>query len=161
MTDPLDVLREPDGPVAPDPAFAARLRARLERALELPRGVRVSVATTDVRTPAGDQLTAAAAVPAAAGAAIPYLAVADARRAIAWYVDVFGAVAAGDPIVMPDGRIGHAELALAGGKLYLADEYPEIGVVAPTPDEAAVSLVLDRRRRRCPGGRRDGRRRRS
>ena len=43
---------------------------------------------------------------------------------------------------MPDGRIGHAELALAGGKLYLADEYPEIGVVAPPPDEAAVSLVL-------------------
>ena len=33
MTDPLDVLREPDGPVAPDPAFAARLRARIERAL--------------------------------------------------------------------------------------------------------------------------------
>jgi predicted enzyme related to lactoylglutathione lyase len=143
VTDPLDVLREPDGPIAPDPAFAARLRARVERALELPRGVRVSVATPDVRTRADDQLTAATAVPAAAGAAIPYLAVGDARRAIAWYIDVFGAVALGDPIVMPDGRIGHAELALSGGKLYLADEYPEIGVVAPAPDKAAVSLVLD------------------
>jgi hypothetical protein len=33
MTDPLDVLRAPTEPVAPDPAFAARLRARLERAL--------------------------------------------------------------------------------------------------------------------------------
>ena len=43
---------------------------------------------------------------------------------------------------MPDGRIGHAELALAGGQLYLADEYPDIGVVAPTPGAAAVSLVL-------------------
>ena len=29
---------------------------------------------------------------------------------------------------MDDGRIGHAELALAGGVLYLADEYPEIGL---------------------------------
>src|SRR4051794_19144435 len=66
VTDPLDVLREPDGPIAPDPAFAARLRARVERALELPRGVRVSVATPDVRTPAGEHLATAAAVPAAA-----------------------------------------------------------------------------------------------
>ena len=47
MTDPLDVLREPDGPVAPDPAFAERLRARLERALELPRGVAVSTGISD------------------------------------------------------------------------------------------------------------------
>ena len=78
-----------------------------------------------------------------AGAAIPYLAVSDARRAIDWYVEVFGAVVQGDPIVMPDGRIGHAELALAGGKLYLADEYPEIGVVAPAASGASVSLVLD------------------
>ncbi len=133
MTDPLDALREPDGPVAPDPAFAARLRARLERALELPRGVAVSV----------DHVRVTSNVPAPTGAAIPYLAVADARRAIAWYVEVLGAVAAGDPIVMPDGRIGHAELALAGGKLYLADEYPEIGVVAPAANGASVSLVLN------------------
>ncbi len=138
MTDPLDVLREPDGPVAPDPTFALRLRARLERALELPRGVAVSTAT--VPNPTAD-LTVVPE-PAAAGAAIPYLAVRDGRAAINWYVDVLGAVLEGDPIVMPDGRIGHAELALAGGKLYLADEFPDIGVVAPQPDVAAVSLVL-------------------
>ena len=34
--DPLDVLRGGDLPVSPDPAFAARLRARLESALSLP-----------------------------------------------------------------------------------------------------------------------------
>jgi predicted enzyme related to lactoylglutathione lyase len=138
VTDPLDVLREPDGPVAPDPAFAARLRARLERALELPRGVTVTVGLTDPTTITSDRPS----VPAAAGAAIPYLAVNDARRAIDWYVSVLGGVLQGDPIVMPDGRIGHAELALAGGTLYLADEHPEIGVVAPAPNAAAVSLVL-------------------
>ncbi len=148
MTDPLDVLREPDGPVAPDPAFAARLRARLERALELPRGVSVSAgvtATTDVTTTTTttDRLTVGPSAPAPAGAAVPYLAVSDARRAIDWYVDVLGASVLGDPIVMPDGRIGHAELALAGGKIYLADEYPEIGVVAPAPNGASVSLVLN------------------
>ena len=140
MTDPLDVLREPDGPVAPDPAFATRLRARIERALELPRGVNVSL-TTDIPTAVRDEITVPASLFAPSGAAIPYLAVRDASRAIEWYVDVFGAVVEGDPIVMPDGRIGHAELALAGGKMYLADEHPEIGVVAPGPG-ASVSLVL-------------------
>ena len=49
---------------------------------------------------------------------------AGARDAIAWYVDALGATLVGEPIVMDDGRIGHAELALGGGVLYLADEYP-------------------------------------
>jgi uncharacterized protein len=42
MADPLGVLRAPVTPADPDPAFAARLRARLERALDLPEGVAVS-----------------------------------------------------------------------------------------------------------------------
>ena len=45
MTDPLDALRAPVTPADPDPAFAARLRARLERALGLPRGVAVTETT--------------------------------------------------------------------------------------------------------------------
>ena len=75
-------------------------------------------------------------------AALPYLAVADARAAIAWYADALGAVLVGEPIVMDDGRIGHAELALAGGMLYLADEYPELGLKAPAPQQVSVSLML-------------------
>jgi predicted enzyme related to lactoylglutathione lyase len=43
---------------------------------------------------------------------------------------------------MDDGRIGHAELAIAGGVLYLADEYPEIGLKAPGPQATSVSLML-------------------
>jgi predicted enzyme related to lactoylglutathione lyase len=42
MTDPFDVLRSPVLPVAPDPAFAAHLRSRLERALTRPKGAVVS-----------------------------------------------------------------------------------------------------------------------
>jgi len=42
MADPFRVLRAPVTPADPDPAFAARLRARLERALDLPEGVAVS-----------------------------------------------------------------------------------------------------------------------
>ncbi|WP_231750773.1 VOC family protein [Mycobacterium sp. NAZ190054] len=67
---------------------------------------------------------------------------ADARAAIRWYAEVFGAVPAGDPVQMDDGRIGHAELALSGGVLYLADEYPEIGLKAPSPHAVSVSMML-------------------
>jgi predicted enzyme related to lactoylglutathione lyase len=78
----------------------------------------------------------------APGGAIPYLAVRGGREALNWYVEQLGAQIEGDPVVMPDGRIGHAELSVGGGLVYLADEHPEIGVVAPAPDAAAVSLVL-------------------
>jgi uncharacterized glyoxalase superfamily protein PhnB len=75
-------------------------------------------------------------------AALPYLAVANAREAIAWYVDAFGATVVDEPFEMDDGRIGHAELAIGGGVLYLADEYPELGLEAPDPQATSVSLML-------------------
>ena len=75
-------------------------------------------------------------------AALPYLAVANAREAIAWYVDTFGAAVVGDMYEMEDGRIGHAELQIGDGVLYLADEYPELGLKAPTPQATSVSLML-------------------
>lgn len=131
MHDPFADLRVPLTAVQPDPDFAARLRSRLERALALPRGVLVSPATRPESAIAPPQ-----------GAAIPYLAVADARGALDWYADVFGAEIVGEPIVMPDGRIGHAELAVGSGTIYLADAHPEIGVTAPRPGEASVSLML-------------------
>jgi uncharacterized glyoxalase superfamily protein PhnB len=75
-------------------------------------------------------------------AVIPYLVVEDARRAIDWYVDVFGAEITRPPVEMPDGRIGHVELTMPGGTIYLADAFSEIGVAAPRAGEASVSLVL-------------------
>jgi predicted enzyme related to lactoylglutathione lyase len=132
MTDPFDALREPVVPTDPDPDFAASLRARIERALALPRGVTVSAAVTE-QTRIAPQ-----------GAAIPYLAVAvgSGRQALDWYVDVLGARLAGEPIIMEDGRVGHAELEVSGGTLYLAEEFPEIGVVAPSAAGTPVSLSL-------------------
>ena len=75
-------------------------------------------------------------------AALPYLAVANARQAIAWYIDTFGAILVGDMYEMDDGRIGHAELQIGDGMLYLADEYPELGLKAPAPRATSVSLML-------------------
>lgn len=120
MTDPFDVLREPVVPAHPDPAFAARLRARLERLLALPRGVHPM------------------------SPLIPYLAVpvGSGQQALDWYGDILGARLQGEPILMPDGKLGHAELDLDGATLYLSEAFPEIGVVAPAEDGTPVSLSL-------------------
>jgi PhnB protein len=73
----------------------------------------------------------------------PYLCVSDARTAVEWYVDVLGAERRGDPIVMPDNRIGHAELTLGSSLVMLAEVFPEYGVAPPDPDRGnPVSLHL-------------------
>jgi len=113
-TDPFDSLGLPAEPVDPDPRFATELRERLRRAV-LNGGE-----MTGTEAPARADLHSL----------IPYLAVSDARRALDFYVDVFGAQRRGDPIVMPDGRIGHAELAIGDSVLMLAEEFPEIGHAA-------------------------------
>ena len=118
MTDPFDVLREPVVPADPDPAFAAALRSRLERALALPRG-------------AQPVLIPYLAVPVGAG-----------RRALDWYAEVLGARLVGEPILMPDGKLGHAELEFEGARIYLAEEFPDLGVIAPAPTGTPVSLSL-------------------
>ncbi len=107
MTDPLDALRLPVTPVDPDPAFATSLRARLERALRMTEG-----------QPMTSTLSS-------------YLAVHDARRALEFYAAAFDARPRGEPIVMDDGRIGHAELAIGDSVLMLADEFPEIDMLGP------------------------------
>ncbi|MGQ0716367.1 MAG: VOC family protein [Pseudonocardiales bacterium] len=126
MTDPLNALREPITPVDPDPAFAAELRSRLERALIAPEGAPM---TTTVEAP---QHTLGC-----------YLAVNDARSALDFYELAFGARRRSEPIVMEDGRIGHAELAIGDSVLMLADEFPEIDMLSPqTRGGASQSLYL-------------------
>ncbi len=73
----------------------------------------------------------------------PYLCVRDARGAIDWYVARLGAEVTFDPIVMPDGRIGHVELSVDGAVWMMSDEHPEIHVEAPVEGRgAAVTLHL-------------------
>ena len=77
------------------------------------------------------------------GELTPYLCVADARRALEWYADVLGAEVVYEPIVMDDGRIGHVELAVGGGRWMMSDEFESAGVAAPdTSRGAAVTLHL-------------------
>lgn len=128
MPEPFDALRRPSERVAPDPDFAAELRDNLRRVI-----LNGADMTTTSEAPATD---------AELRSLTPYLAVSDARAALDFYVDVFGAVRRGEPILMDDGRIGHAELAIGDAVLMLAEEYPEIGHVAPQAGGASVRVEV-------------------
>jgi len=67
----------------------------------------------------------------------PYLCVSDARAAIDWYVDVLGATVVYEPIVMPDGKVGHVELAIDEARWMMADAFPDIDFEPPTSDRGA------------------------
>ncbi|MBW8711892.1 MAG: glyoxalase, partial [Mycobacterium sp.] len=115
--DPLTVLHGDELPVQPDPAFAARLRARLESAANLfeaqpNRTQGVVMSGTDTAIAELNEPAASVASAPPRSAALPYLAVANAREANAWYIETFGAALVGDMYEMDDGRIGHAELQI-------------------------------------------------
>jgi uncharacterized glyoxalase superfamily protein PhnB len=133
-----------------DPVFAARLRARVQRALgatpdqisiALPARLRAGseapttpqATTADPRT---DRSTSMSQV------ITPYVCVHDANAALEWYREHFGAAVSN--VIPWEGRIGHAELDVAGAVFYLSDEAPQLGVVAPTRDgsQTSVSIVL-------------------
>ena len=63
----------------------------------------------------------------------PYLMVRDAKAAIAFYEQAFGATER-FRLVEPSGRIGHVELQLGPTVLMVCDEYPEYGMVGPRAD---------------------------
>jgi uncharacterized glyoxalase superfamily protein PhnB len=73
----------------------------------------------------------------------PYLACRGADRAIEWYEQVFAARLLGDPVIMPDGRVGHAELRVGDSVFMLADEYPEERHLGPdTLGGSSVALMI-------------------
>jgi uncharacterized glyoxalase superfamily protein PhnB len=112
-TDPMDALRQPVVPRRPTDEFAAGLRRRLESELfPTPPGGTVST-TTPTRS----------FVPPGMHSVGTYLAVRDARAAIAWYIDVFGAVEHSPMLVDADGRVGHASVRIGDTVVMLADPY--------------------------------------
>ena len=70
----------------------------------------------------------------------PHIVVQGAERAAAFYRDAFGAEEI-SRIPTPDGRLMSVELRLGGGALHLADEFPEMGVLAP-PSIGGTAVVL-------------------
>jgi uncharacterized glyoxalase superfamily protein PhnB len=73
--------------------------------------------------------------------------VSDARRAMDWYVEVFGAQRRGELIVNADGTIGHAEVGIGDAVLMFSeasDLWPDVPVRAPdSPATFSHSLHLE------------------
>ncbi len=73
----------------------------------------------------------------------PHIVVQGAERAAAFYRDAFGAEEL-ERIPTPDGRLMSVRLRIGDGLLHLADEFPEMGVLAPPSfGGTAVVLALD------------------
>jgi PhnB protein len=60
----------------------------------------------------------------------PYLTIKSAAEALEFYKKAFGATER-YRLMMPDGRLGHAEIALGDSVVMLSDEFPEYGGKAP------------------------------
>lgn len=69
-----------------------------------------------------------------------HIVVQGAERAVAFYRAAFAAKEV-SRIPTPDGRLMSVELQIAGGSLHLADEFPEMGVLAP-PSIGGTPVVL-------------------
>ena len=138
MTDPFEALREPVTPVDPDPYFAEVLRLRLTRQVFASQGGTMSQQTVAAR---------AEREPAWPPTLTPYIVVSDARRAMDWYVEVFGAQRRGELHVNADGTIGHAEVGVGDAVLMFAeasDLWPDVPVRAPdSPATFSHSLHLE------------------
>ena len=62
---------------------------------------------------------------------VPYITVKGAAKALDFYKQVFGAVEDAPRYTEPGGRIGHSEISIAGARLMISDEYPEMEVLSP------------------------------
>ncbi|MFO1083747.1 MAG: VOC family protein [Reyranellaceae bacterium] len=59
-----------------------------------------------------------------------HMTVHDAKAAIAFYVEAFGAIEL-FRLSEPSGKVGHAEIQIGGSVLMLNDEYPDFGARSP------------------------------
>jgi PhnB protein len=70
----------------------------------------------------------------------PHIVVQGAERAATFYGDAFGAEEL-DRIPTPDGRLMSVQLRIGDALLHLADEFPEMGVLAP-PSIGGTPVIL-------------------
>ena len=72
----------------------------------------------------------------------PYLIVKGGSDAIAFYKRAFNATEI-MRVDGPDGKLGHAEIQIGDSRIMLADEHPEMNVLAPqSPGSSGVSICL-------------------
>jgi PhnB protein len=80
------------------------------------------------------------AIPEGYRTATPYLIVKGASRALDFYKKAFGA----EQLFRmdgPGGNVMHAEMQIGDSRLMLADEFPDMGYVAPKPGDGASNSI--------------------
>ncbi len=81
-------------------------------------------------------------IPAGYHTVTPYLAIKNAVKALEFYKTAFGATET-SKLMVPDGRLGHAEIRLGDSVIMLSDEFPEYGGKSPeTLGGSPVSIHL-------------------
>jgi PhnB protein len=81
-------------------------------------------------------------IPAGHRTVTPYLAIKNGADALEFYKKAFGATEV-YKLMLPDGRLGHAEIRLGDSVIMLADEFPEFGGKSPqTLGGSPVSIHL-------------------
>ena len=79
-------------------------------------------------------------IPEGYNSVTPYLIVDDAKRAIEFYRDAFGAE---EKFRLPMGdRIGHAEIKIGDSFVMLADEFPDMGHIGPNKRGGPTSSIV-------------------
>jgi uncharacterized glyoxalase superfamily protein PhnB len=117
-SDPFEILHEPAAPVAPRHVFTVELKRRIAEQL-------------GITPPKKPVLEVREYTPARLHSMTPYLSCLDAAAAIEWYQTVFDAVLLGDPIIMDDGSVGHAELRVGDSVFMMAGEHPAENHLSP------------------------------
>jgi PhnB protein len=75
-------------------------------------------------------------------AVVPYLIVRDAARAITFLQAAFGAIEV-TRLEAGRGKIGHAELRIGGGTVFLADEFPDFENIVGPESLGGTSVIID------------------
>ncbi len=82
------------------------------------------------------------AIPAGYHTVTPHLTIKNGAKALEFYKKAFGATEV-YRLMMPDGRLGHAEIRLGDSMIMLGDEFPEYGGKAPdTLGGSPVNIYL-------------------
>jgi PhnB protein len=79
-------------------------------------------------------------IPTGCHTVTPYLTVLNAKEAIAFYQKAFGAEKIS--IMSAEGRTMHAEIQIGNSKVFLCDEFPQMGILAPQNRGGCTSHLL-------------------
>lgn len=83
----------------------------------------------------------AKAIPDGYEGATPYICCNDATSALSFYKTAFGAKEL-MRMPMPDGKIAHAEIQIAGARIMLSDEFPEWNCLSPVSIGGSATTVM-------------------